>query len=75
MATTLDKKKEMWVEWTRDAADKYTPADGVDTTEKLVEDMADFTSDYASAMLDAFEKTFGEEERERKPSRRKRDED
>lgn len=59
--------KQMWAEWSRDAMSQYDPPEDI-ADEDLVDDMVAFTTDYASAMLDAFEDVFGD----RSPPRGKR---
>jgi hypothetical protein len=51
-------KKDLWVQWTRDAMTKYVMPDKVDDADELVDDMADVTVKYADQMLDEFEERF-----------------
>lgn len=58
MPTERVDPKQLWAEWTRDAISQYEPPEDI-PDEDLVDDMVAFTTDYASAMLDAFEEVFG----------------
>jgi hypothetical protein len=63
-------KKELWVQWTRDAMTKYVMPDKIEDTDELVDDMAEVTVSYADQMLDEYEERFGgggRTKRRRKP--------
>lgn len=47
--------KKIWLDFAHDAAARYTPPDDVEGAEALVDDMSAVATDYADAMLDAFE--------------------
>lgn len=69
---SLDKK-ELWVDWTRDALDKYETPDQIDNADDLADDMADLATKYADSMLDEYEARFesrnGDRRRKRKVDR------
>jgi len=48
-------KKELWVQWTRDAAKRYVMPDEIESADDLVDDMVEITTKYADTMLDEFE--------------------
>ncbi len=53
-----DEKKELWVDWTRDAMAAYTEPDDIKSVDDLLEDMVEFTTAYADAMLEEFAHRF-----------------
>jgi hypothetical protein len=74
MATT-DNRKEIWVQWTRDAMSRYTPPDGKIDIDELVDDMSEVTTKYADQMLDNFEERFEGRTEPRTRQRKKPEED
>lgn len=58
MAAKDEKTKEMWVGWTRDAISVYDEPDDIKDVDDLTDDMVDFTSAYADAMLEEFAHRF-----------------
>jgi len=53
----MDKKKsELWVGWTRDAINQYDPPENAKKLKTLIDDMTAFTTAYADAMLEEFER-------------------
>lgn len=53
-------KKEMWVQWTRDAVARYVVPDEVEDADELVDDMSDVALKFADEMLDQFEDRVAE---------------
>lgn len=51
-------KKELWVDWTRDALGQYEVPDQIDNADDLADDMADLATKYADSMLDEYEARF-----------------
>jgi hypothetical protein len=64
-------KKEIWVQWTRDAVSRYVVPDEVEDADELVDDMSDVALKFADTMLDEFEDRF-EPAGDRRPRTRKR---
>ena len=66
-----DEKKELWVDWTHDALGVYAKPDDIDDPDELIDDMADFASEYADAMLEEYDGRFsggsGRRRRKKKP--------
>lgn len=58
MAEKLDEK-ELWVDWTHDAAEFYVRPEDVDNNDDAADDMVDFTTKYADSMLDELEERYG----------------
>jgi hypothetical protein len=50
-------KQELWVAWTHDAISVYEEPDDINA-EDVVDDMVDFSVDYADAMLEEFAHKF-----------------
>jgi hypothetical protein len=69
-------KKELWVNWTRDAQSRYQIPEDIEDQDALVDDMVDVATKYADSMLDEYEKRFdGSGERPRKGKRKPVEED
>lgn len=72
-----EKTKELWVDWTHDAASQYEPPEGMDS-EDIAGDMVDFVTDYADWMLEEYEKRFvgsGKRPSRRRKKRREEEEE
>jgi hypothetical protein len=52
-------KKELWVNWTRDAMSRYVMPDEIEDADDLVDDMANVATQFANQMLDNYEDAFG----------------
>jgi hypothetical protein len=52
-------KKEMWIDWTHDAAVHYSPPDETEDNAELADDLIEFTTLYADGMLEEFNERFG----------------
>lgn len=59
MPTDKMDPRELWVQWTHDAAKNFEPSEEAETLEDVIDEMVDMSADYASNMLDAFEEVFG----------------
>jgi len=58
MPSMTDRKAELWIGWTRDAARNYAIPEEFENLDDLVDDMADVATAYADEMLDQFEERF-----------------
>jgi hypothetical protein len=74
MAEKIDNK-ELWIDWTHDAAAAYAKPEDLDDAD-AVDDMVEFTTEYADAMLDELDERFGgSTTSKRRRSKRKKDDD
>ena len=77
MADKKQEEADMWVAWTRDALKSFDMPEDLDIEDAegldaLIDDMADISTQYADAMMDAFMERFGPEEGGRTRRRKKR---